>query len=313
MDAEPTSASTSISAPAPYAPRENNIDETNLIDDDDLQAALARTRRVAAKKRSIAMKSAMKLDVVEVKEESDDEDNGDMMDKSNGDNTGFIIDDMTEFVQRIGRNDVVKVVKTVKAAVKSEAAPVLPPVSTGSTSLLPIVKQEDLDVPISEMMTGGWGEAREDGEESDEDTAMIDSTYDDESKDVKPAAFDPNALSGTSGEALASNGLASTLNLLRQQGLMKTRTSEEMEQDRLRKEKASWLALKAKREREREEAALKKRGDSRTQAEREHDNRMRDQIEARETMEAFNSYKPVVDIKYHDEHGRDLNTKEVSS
>lgn len=300
MEVDSTSAVASTSTSTTAAPRHTNLDDTNLIDDDDLQASLARTRREAAKKRSLAAKSAMSIDRVVIKQESDDEDETGRA----GENGGFVINDMTEFVQRIGRNEVIE--KVVRKAESSLPASV----SNGAASIAPVIKQEPSDEMITEVTAGGWGPAREDGEESDDDTPMTDSYARlPEDEDIKPDLGD--ALPGTAGEALVSKGMASTLTMLRQQGLMKTRTHEELEQDRLRKEKASWLALKAKKEREREEEAMKRKGDSRTQLEREYDNRQREQVEARETMAAFNSYKPVVDIKYHDEHGRDLNTKEV--
>lgn len=298
MEVDPTT-STSGKAAAPVVPRRTNLDETNLVDDDDLQASLARSRREAAKKRSVAMKSAMPVDVVQIKEESDEEDSG-----IGG--VGFTIDDMSEFVQRIGRND------PTQTAVKRE--PALTPATNGAASVLKEVKLEQPDdVPAMEVVAGGWGPAREDGEESDEDTEMG-KFEDGEPEDIKSTVKSGNAdmIIGTAGQGLVSSGMASTLNLLRQQGLMQVRSEEDLQQDKERKQKAAWLAAKAERERERAEEALKRKGDNRTQAEREYDNRMRDQVEARETMEAFNSYKPVVDIKYHDEHGRSLNVKEVS-
>ena len=47
------------------------------------------------------------------------------------------------------------------------------------------------------------------------------------------------------------------------------------------------------------------------QAQREYENRLREQQEARQNLEAFKNYKPDVNIVYYDEFGRELTPKEA--
>ena len=63
----------------------------------------------------------------------------------------------------------------------------------------------------------------------------------------------------------------------------------------------------AKRELERIQA----RGGNKDQAQREWENKMREQNEARDALELYKNYKPDFEIKYHDEFGRAMTPKEA--
>ncbi len=54
----------------------------------------------------------------------------------------------------------------------------------------------------------------------------------------------------------------------------------------------------------RELEKIQARGGNKDQAQREWENKMREQTEAREALELYRNYKPDVNIVYHDEFGR---------
>lgn len=307
-----------------------NLDETNLIDDDDLQASLARSRREASKKKILEMKKrkealaaagggeGMQLD--RVKEESDDEGAG-----AGGDaDDVLVLDDTSEFVRNI------TLAAAAPPALRTNGAVAIKQEEGGGAqSIMPVIKAEPEDVPLEDVPLAelgegtpndgrsGWGAAREDGEESDDDMAMggIDSVVPTTAADdIKPKIED-DEIGGSSGSVLVSKGMASTLSLLRHQGLIVPRTPEELERDRVQKEREAWLAAQRKRDREREEEKQRSRaaGSSIDQQQREYENRMREQRDAQATLDAFNNYKPNVNLTYHDEFGRDQTPKEVSS
>ncbi|GAA5981683.1 hypothetical protein JCM10908_004565 [Rhodotorula pacifica] len=337
-------------APAPPRQIERaSMDEANLVDDDDLQLSLARQRRAAAKQKIKELKSRAPTappapangtngDVPVVKKEEDDEDATTSLDRpaavneeEDDDGDMLILDDTSEFVRNISlaataaqeraqREAERARQRSVEAAQKRDQA--------GSSSVLPRVKAEEQDVPLSEIgeggpVGGGWGPAREDGEEDDQmydfDAAPYGqepaSTEDgSEQVDTKPnVKAEDDELATTGHEQLVSHGLASTLSLLRHQGLIKTRTPEELARDKELKQREAWLAQQRRRaeERERERIASRKMGDKKDQQQREYENRMREQREAQATLEAFANYKPAVNLTYHDKFGRDLTPKEA--
>mgnify|MGYP001574731400 CR=1 FL=1 len=307
-------------------PRRTNLDETNLIDDDDLQASLARTRREVNKKKIAAMKSFAAtapppptngMDVDAIKEESDDERGTDNA-PTGGDDDVIVMDDTSEFVRNITLAAAARTAAAAAALIKVEAngtGTLAGKASNGAASVMPVIKAEPEDVPLSEVAVGGWGPAREDGEESDEDVAMEEGedAPGREEEEAKPV-LDEDGFGGTATEGLVSRGMASTLNFLRHQGLIHERTAEELLRDKQQKEKEKWLAEQRRRDRERDEERrrAKEAGSSKDQQTREYENRMREREEAQATHEAFANYKPVVNLTYHDEFGRDQTPKEVS-
>lgn len=296
-----------------------NLDDTNLIDDDDLQAQLARTRRDANRRKMAEMRAAAlanpPMEVDHVKAESDDEGPA-------GDDV-LVLDDTSEFVRNISLAAAAPARPSTNGVViKGEAtpappAPRPPQPPSGLASVAPVIKAEDEDVPIAEV--GGWGSPREDGEESDggDDAQMMDVYGGDD--DMASAAIkdavkdeDDDAIGGV-GEILVSKGMTATLSILRQQGLLKERTPEELARDKSQKEREAWLAQQRRRdlERELEKQRSKQAGSSIDQQQREHENRMRDKRDAEANLRAFDNYKPVVNLTYHDEFGRDQTPKEA--
>jgi len=99
------------------------------------------------------------------------------------------------------------------------------------------------------------------------------------------------------------SGVAGVLSLLRNQGALKTQSVEEKERERIQKTKDLWLADHRQRMAKREVERIAARGGNKDQAQREWENKMREQNEAREALDMYRNYKPDVHIVYHDEFG----------
>jgi len=108
-----------------------------------------------------------------------------------------------------------------------------------------------------------------------------------------------------------SSGMAGTLKILRQQGIIKNVTDDAHERDRNQKAHDKWLADHRRRIAQRELDRLRSRNTNKDQATREYENRQREQLEARELQDEFKNYKPDINIKYHDEFGREMTDKEA--
>lgn len=117
---------------------------------------------------------------------------------------------------------------------------------------------------------------------------------------------------GTSAAQNHSSGIASTLNILRQQGILSGSSADQAERERTQKQRDLWLADYRARlaSQELQKAKNKSKGEK-DQAQREYENRLREQREAREAMTLFKDYKPDVNIVYHDEFGREMTPKEA--
>jgi U4/U6.U5 tri-snRNP-associated protein 1 len=199
--------------------------------------------------------------------------------------------------------------------VKKEA-----PSADGPSTLTPM-KQEspDEDIPMEEPVPMEEGEELEAGEvvmqeEDEDDDAMlnaIENAIRATEAEEKAAAEGGNVGVGTSSEQTFSTGMASTLNILRQQGLLATPSADQIEREGVQLQRDLWLSEQRRRMAQREMERLKSRGSSKDQAQREYENRLRDQQEARANLEAFKNYKPDVNIVYHDEFGRALEWKEA--
>src|ERR1700761_575830 len=105
--------------------------------------------------------------------------------------------------------------------------------------------------------------------------------------------------------------MANTLKILRQQGVIKGPSDDSQDREETQKAHDRWLADHRRRIAQRELEKLRSRNSNKDQATREYENRQREQLEARETMEEFKNYKPDIDIKYHDEFGRVMTEKEA--
>lgn len=105
--------------------------------------------------------------------------------------------------------------------------------------------------------------------------------------------------------------MASTLTILRQQGILANSSADLIEREKVQRQRDFWLSDQRKRLAERELDRARARGTNKDQATREYENRMREQQDARDTLEHFKNYKPDINIVYYDEFGRALTPKEA--
>ncbi|KII90021.1 hypothetical protein PLICRDRAFT_107617 [Plicaturopsis crispa FD-325 SS-3] len=287
----------------PIVPRERNLD-TNFVDDDELQAALARSRRAkihkskklspedVAKKIAEERARAAEAEAQEVIKIEDDEDDA-------ADQSGLTFDDTSEFVRAIAYNPV-----------KQE--PVEAPVASSSKQPSPPEDVKMADEAVEELEAGEVPVKEEEDEEAIlnmiEDA--IKSTEAEQAAASKAGATE-DAVGGTSAEQNFSTGMASTLNILRQQGILSAPAADQQSREKTQLQRDLWLVDQRRRVAQREIERLQSRGQNKDQAQREYENRLREQQEARDNLEAFKNYKPDVNIVYYDEFGRVLTPKEA--
>ncbi|KAH9994826.1 SART-1 family-domain-containing protein [Russula vinacea] len=275
----------------PVVPRVRDLD-ANFVDDDELQAALASARRAKIKTKKISPEEIAQriaeerarseepsvIDLVKVEDgEADRENSG-----------GLVFDDTSEFVRGITYDPV---------AVKKEASEASP--------------NEDTPMEEAEELEAGEVVVKDEDEDDDAVLNAIETVIRVTEAEEKAASESGNLGVGTSSEQTFSSGMASTLNILRQQGLVATPSADQIERERVQLQRDLWLAEQRRRMAQREVERLKSRGSSKDQAQREYENRLRDQQEARSNLESFKNYKPDVNIVYHDEFGRALDWKEA--
>lgn len=115
-----------------------------------------------------------------------------------------------------------------------------------------------------------------------------------------------------------SKGLAATLSLLKAKGEIKEATDEEQQRNVVERKRLEWLAEQRKKE-AREERKLEREKSQRRDGkqprmddwERQQQIRESERIKAEEVARRYANYKPNFDITYRDEHGRELNPKQV--
>jgi U4/U6.U5 tri-snRNP-associated protein 1 len=118
-------------------------------------------------------------------------------------------------------------------------------------------------------------------------------------------------VAGTSTEQTYGSGMASTLNILRKQGILAPPSANQLDREKIQLQRDLWLADQRRKIARRELDKMQSRGGNKDQAQREYENRLRDQHEARDNLDAFKNYKPDINIVYYDEFGRELTPKEA--
>jgi len=213
---------------------------------------------------------------------------------------GLVFDDTSEFVRGITYDPI---------AVKREAPRADGPVTPA------VLKQaspyEDIPMEEAEELEAGEVVVKDEDEDDDAMLNAIEDAIRVTEAEEKAAVEGGNLGVGTSSEQTFNSGMASTLNILRQQGLLATPSSDQVDRERVQLQRDLWLAEQRRRVAQREIDRLKARGSNKDQAQREYENRLREQQEARANLEAFKNYKPDVNIMYHDEFGRVLDWKEA--
>ncbi|PWN30464.1 hypothetical protein BDZ90DRAFT_257546 [Jaminaea rosea] len=322
-DAQQQSASADVEMEPIVHARRQAEKRDNLVDDDELAASLAKARRAKAKKaiskmtpEEIAKNLAAQKAAEEAAERKGGVDatgdfnmavTGSHGEAAPADAPGMTFDETSEFIRNIGNRPASPEQRRSRSrgvSVKREPSEPAPAQGVDADSLLsttavPAIKREPGE-DDDELMEGA--------EDLDGEGHSATSPT---PRDATSGSPDPGL--GTAAERLVSNGLAGTLGMLRSQGILESMTPE---QRRREAEQRSYDAWKAKRQaeealREHERHMSKLQGSAKDQATREYENKMRELEEAKRAEERFKDYKPDIDIKYHDEHGRVLNNHEA--
>ncbi|OKL60256.1 hypothetical protein UA08_04791 [Talaromyces atroroseus] len=271
-------------------PKKKSYD-TSFVDDEDLQASLAMQRRAAFKKR----KNLRPEDIArQLREESSqtpmEVDNGDGAE----DEPGLIIDETSEFVSNLQR----------------------PVISERPEKRTMTINEENDDIKE--------GSPEDNLRDVDMDGEVDGDVKKEEGTDKETAEGGGLKISGTGldEESTLDEGLGNTLAMLRQRGLVQQ--SEAADMNSLHRDRQRFLQEKYRREADAEKHARSQRERDRTTGkfdrmsarEREEyarwENKQRDQQESRQMADIFNrEYKPDVQLKYVDEHGRLMNQKEA--
>ena len=278
----------------PPPPSFQNI---SFVDDDDLQASLAKQRRAALKKRKNIKPEDLAKQLREEEEIAKMEGQGNSYDVQ-AEEGGMVIDETSEFVanlQRPGKEDKRRRPSSSKHEIGQK----------GSKSLLGIDDEGDVN------MQGSYNAV----EDEEEVLARL-------KRDASTPGEARLTATGLEDESTLTRGIGSTLSLLSQRGLIKTADSGDI--NALHRERQKFLAEKHKREAAAEQKArLQRERDrasgildgmsARAREERARlENKNRDQAESRQMAEIFSrEYKPDVQLKYVDEFGRSMNQKEA--
>ena len=271
--------------------------DISFVDDDDLQASLAKQRREALKKRKKISPEDLARQLREEDSMTPVPEQGTHDDRQE-EESGLVIDETTEFVANLQRR----------------TAPVDP---QRSASTKPNGIAQGKAVSSSGI-----------DNEGDVDMEQSYNEVEDE-EDVKDRVKRESTLlkgditgTGLEEESTLIQGIGSTLSLLSQRGLIKDASSGDI--NAIHRERQKFLAEKHQREAAAEQKARVQRErdrvsgklDRMSMREREEyarwENKQRDQAESRQMTEIFNrEYKPDVQLKYVDEFGRSMNQKEA--
>ncbi|MCJ1354959.1 MAG: hypothetical protein MMC33_004949 [Icmadophila ericetorum] len=269
----------------PAAPSRSYNGNVSFVDDDDLQASLAKQRREALKKR----KKIKPEDLArQLREESANPTVEDTMPEEGG----LVIDETSEFVANLQPTSILE--RQRRPSVKSKAK-----------SMSPSAADEEGDVDMERSYNDV---------EDEEDLAARQKRQTSNPADLPTTGLEE--------ESTLTTGIGSTLSLLTQRGLLKPQGGEDLNalhRDRQRfltekqkREAAADLKARAQRERDRASGKLDRMSAREREEYARWENKQRDQAESRLMTEIFNrEYKPDVQLKYVDDFGREMGQKEA--
>lgn len=300
-----------------YSNITTNIEDVNFIDDDDLQVALAKARRTNTKKKMLKSVEEIAEEAKSIKDQTpkDDEDN-------NNSNV-IVLSDTSEFIRNVPTVPLLQQFERKSNINNSNKKSSLTKGIESTTSMdkgmnsVEINKSKNMD----EMEL-------EEGERIDDDsmdtpsfgaTSAITSNNDVSSSTTTSTA---NIQPAIEEEPLISKGMAATVSLLLQKGFVNPVTEEELEREKIQREKEKWLneqkindiirEKERQKERERKEKYNRSgRNDRDRERDFDRDDIYRERERAREAEKKFKNYKPDVNIQYHDEFGNPLTPKEA--
>ncbi|KAK3837223.1 MAG: SART-1 family-domain-containing protein [Linnemannia elongata] len=286
-------------------PEPVDISELNFVDDEDLQASLAKARRLATKKtikkltpeqiaKNLAESKAMEV-------EEDFSERG-----------GLVISDVSEFVSNLASSSAVHAAPARPTHATKEDSP--EPASTSSPTIAEKMQEDTVmeDTKEEAEEDNFRSRTRAESEEA-EDSAMKESN---ESEQAEPEAV-------LAEEPLVSRGLGSTLALLKQKGALEMGNAEQAERSKIQSERARWLADARLREarlakemaqakaRDKEKVRDKNYSIRDRDRDREYENQRREQQLLDEREARMKNYQPDIKLEYIDDSGNRLNTKEA--
>jgi U4/U6.U5 tri-snRNP-associated protein 1 len=221
-------------------------------------------------------------------------------DTEDGDANGLTFDDTSEFVRAISYNP---------TALKIEPAEAVEPTRTTQLSPARDGSVAAGDEAVDEIEAGEVVVKEEEDNDEEMLNAIEEAIKVTEAEEKNAAANHDEV--GTLGEKTFASGMAATLQLLRQQGVLAPPSADQSEREVVQLQRDLWLAEYRRRQAQRELERVQSRGGNKDQATREYENRVREQQEARAQLDLFKNYKPDVNIVYYDEYGRSLTPKEA--
>lgn len=263
-----------------------NGNDDAIQDDEDLQFALAQSRRAAFKKKKRLRPEdlARELRAASGEPEAADAESEE----------GLVFDETTNFVENLQVNRVEPKSPAAEHQIATPAA----------------------DAPSPEDPDGDLQMRQLDSDDVDEESHV---------PQMKQEENSPSAEKTTTGldeEATLEQGLGATLNLLRQRGLVKEtdgahltasqRQREFFLSEKRKRESAAEQAARAQREQDRKAGTFERMSAKDRQDYARFENSRREQQDQRAMAEFFNAnYRPDVELKYVDELGRHLDPKEA--
>ncbi|CAO0796259.1 unnamed protein product [Mucor circinelloides] len=296
-----TTTTTTTEEPASQ-PRSRTIDpDANFVDDDDLQESLARARRIANKQKNKLLKKMTPEEIAkQIREEQNDQ-----MKEEDNDEGGLVLSEATEFVNSLGNN--------MPTFEPKEPAPK----PQQDHHQVQVKIEPDVEYEVHTVEDTPSRDIKMEEVADDQDTAMAEVEKEEPVKEeVKEEVIVE--------EPLVSRGLAATLSLLSQKGVIAKPTEEQIRRDKIAAEQIRWQNEQRKKERlrELEEKREKERrrgydrrsnSDRQREMERERE-REREREEAQRMREyelAMQNYKPEVNLEYTDDTGRVMKTAEA--
>ncbi|CAG8460709.1 22571_t:CDS:10 [Cetraspora pellucida] len=199
MEVESTSSITTT-----QSRRRENLDDVSFVDDDDLQQALARARKMAAKKVAKASVEEIARTLTQERETQEEDDDGP--------DNGLVISDTSEFVRSLA------IASTVSKLAEID-------------SLTPDNRLDDqLEDEKPEEVETNDVEMEEVADEEEEGGWKATVATDDQ--DMTSVNEEPKLVGIVEEEPLVSNGMAATLALLQQKGFSIKPSEEQVEKER---------------------------------------------------------------------------------
>jgi U4/U6.U5 tri-snRNP-associated protein 1 len=263
--------------------KKRSLEETEFVDDEDLQSKLAQQRRVALKKRKRMRPEDL---AKQVREEEASTMDG--VYESIEEAPGLVLDETSEFVAHLD--------------------PEAPQERSRRKSSQPSGPNAEDDEDVDMEESYGAIEEREPGEND------VDGPDAATAEDITATGLDE--------EGSLNHGLGATLALLKQRRLVDAeghgdlnvafRNHQEFLAEKQAREQDAERKARLQRERDRQSGRLDRMSAREREDYARQNNAHREQVESRAIQDLFNKeYKPNVELKYIDEFGRSMNAKEA--